>query len=212
MEKSLTGIYYVYGNVFNWSCMAQNMSLCTQCLFSFGHWNLCSQTKADSPPSARPEGFWRVRRRLNPKPSLWIGQKSLLPSSSRSSSKNWLPLHKSTPSYHTFLWKSDCVPVDLCDESNLTQNLKDSYGFLFFFFIIRHYENFLKQLKYLKLLQSIYFPSKGEPISYPFLFHFCSSVRQEWRSKLLSRTWPVCCLHQPIMPMRANSGYTNQKL
>lgn len=78
-----------------------------------------SQTKAaaNTPPTVRRDGSWRVHRHKNPKPSLWIGQKSSLPSSSRSSSKNWLLLHKSTPSYHTFLWKSDRVPVGFCDES-----------------------------------------------------------------------------------------------
>ena len=105
----------------------------------------CFQTKAaaaeeeeaaDTPLTARRGGSCRVRRHLNPKPSLWNGQKSSLPSSSRSSSKNWLPLHKSTPSYHTFLWKSDWVPVGLCDESDLTPKdfKRPSFMMVFYFF------------------------------------------------------------------------------
>lgn len=69
--------------------------------------NLCPQTRAGSLPSERPGGFCRVLLRPNPKPSLWTGQKSLPPSSSPSSSKNWLPSPRSTPSCPTFQWRSD---------------------------------------------------------------------------------------------------------
>lgn len=69
--------------------------------------NLCPQTRAGSLRSERPGGFCRVLLRPNPKPSLWTGQKSLPPSSSPSSSKNWLPSPRSTPSCPTFQWRSD---------------------------------------------------------------------------------------------------------
>lgn len=149
-------------------------------------------------------GCWRVPRHRNPKPSLWTGQTCLPPSSSRSSSKNWLPLHKNTPSYHTFLWKSSRVLIGLCDESNWTlKDFKTLFldGFLFFLLLLSFsgttpWRNLLDRVIYTTIFKmTIYFPSKDNHfhVLFNFIILALYSVRQpRRRSKLWARkSWPA---------------------
>lgn len=154
---------------------------------------------------ARRQGSCRVLRHPNPKPSLWIGQKSSPPSSSRSSSKNWPPLHKSTPSYHTFLWKSDRVPTGLCDESNLTlKDFKRLFSDVFFFFLsfsgTTWWRNLLDQVIYTTIFKKndSVFIFQAKMISFMcFQFHVCSLVKGVWQPRRMPtlsarKSRPVC--------------------
>lgn len=85
-------------------CLASYKQKCNSFLDCL---NLRPQTRTGLLPSGRPGGFCRVLLRPNPKPSLWTRQKSLRLSSSPSSSKNWLPSPRSTPSCPTYQWRSD---------------------------------------------------------------------------------------------------------
>lgn len=113
-----------------------------------------------APSATRHRGSSRILLRPNPEPSHLIGPKSSPPSSSQSSSKNWQRLHRNTPSYLTFLWKSKKkIPEGISDESDWTLKVWTDTLMVVFYFSssTTWWRNLVDSLNYATSLTNIYF-------------------------------------------------------